>query len=118
MMIFLKHWNKKYNNKKNLRGARITPRRFFARSFRVDSPDYSRLNDKAFFTKATKKDSKTTDPPACPAMYFFAKVSEKASNPEQTGIETTTIDYPACFQINSAKNNSRFLAEPAALHAV
>ena len=54
------------------------------------------------------------DPPACPAMYFFAKVSEKASNPEQIGIETTTIDYPACFQINSAKNNSRFLAETAA----
>ncbi len=113
MMIFLKHWNKKYNNQQPPRRI-IGLRRFFVRSFRVDSPDYSRLNDKAFFTKATKKDSKTMDPPACPAMYFFAKVSEKASNPEQTGIETTTIDYPACFQINSAKNNSRFLAETAA----
>ena len=54
------------------------------------------------------------DPPACPAMYFFAKVSEKASNPEQTGIEITTIDYPACFQKKKTKNNSRFLAETAA----
>ena len=113
MMIFLKHWNKKYNNQQPPQ-RNDAPRRLFSRSFGIDHPNYSRLNDKAFFTKATKKDSKTMDPPACPAMYFFAKVSEKASNPEQTGIETTTIDYPACFQINSAKNNSRFLAETAA----
>ena len=39
---------------------------------------------------------------------------KKALNPEQTGIETTTIDYPACFQTKSAKNNSRFPAETAA----
>ena len=45
---------------------------------------------------------------------FCQSKRKKALNPEQTGIETTTIDYPACFQINSAKNNSRFLAEPAA----